>query len=148
MIMGAFTLEHLLRMTPYEAMLIGYNELHGTQLNPRYVLLDEVIDSTGPDLTVRLKAASFPPNSEDKRFAGSGVITVQRLDIGALFGNAPVAVPLGTAMLSYDVARYLNQRSGIVFDPSDFVEKLITPEDNTLLASPHSLRWYGQLTIV
>lgn len=146
--MGAFTLEHLLRMAPYEALLISYNELHGTQLNPRYVVIDEIIDSTGPELTLRLKAASFPPNSEEGRFTGEGTITVQRLDIGELFGNVPVAIPTGGRMLSYDAARYLTQRSGIVFDSNDFVETILTPENNVLRASPNSLRWYGQLTIV
>lgn len=145
--MANFSLEQLLRFTPYEAALISFNEQHGTQLNPRYVELTEVIGSEGPQVSLRLKAASIPPNSEENRFTNQALITIQRLDIGALFAGA-VRIPYSGQIVSYDVGRILTQRSGIVFDPSDFMDQVLTPESNILKASPKSLRWYGQLTVL
>lgn len=144
--MSNFTLEQLLQLPPYDALLINYNEEHGTALNPRYVQLDEIIDSDGPELLVRLKANPSLPNSEEKRFINSAVITVNRMDIGALFVG-PVDIPYSTHIFSHDVARVIQQRTGIVFTQDDFIDKVITPDDPILSTASTSLRWYGHLVI-
>ncbi len=145
--MANFTLEQLLRWPPYEALLIAYNEQYGTSLNPRYVDLGEVIGGEGPQVRVNLKASQGLPNSDERQVINQGIITVNRLDIGAMFAGV-VNIPYSGQIVSHDVARILTQRSGIVFDRSDFLDVVLTPEDNILKPAPQSLRWYGQLTVL
>jgi hypothetical protein len=145
--MSNFSLDQLLTFTPYQALLIAFNEVHGTQLNPRFVGLDQVISSNGADLVVRLKAIPQRSNSEANRFTGSGDITVKRLNLADLFPN-PFVMDYFGEVVSHDVARTITQRTGIVFDESDFESVVLTPENAILKAGPNSLRWYGQMTIL
>jgi hypothetical protein len=145
--MSNFSLDQLLTYTPFQAMLIAFNETHGTQLNPRFVGLDQVLSSEGPDITVRLKAIPQRSNSEANRFSGKGDITVTRLNLTDLFPQ-PFVMDYFGEVVSHDVARTITQRTGIVFDESDFESVVLTPENAILKAGPNSLRWYGQMTIL
>ncbi|MNZ78922.1 hypothetical protein D3C78_975150 [compost metagenome] len=144
--MANFTLEQLLKYPPFDALLIAYNDVKGTQLNPRFVELAQVINSNGADLTIRIKARDSLPNSDENRFKGQGDITVKRIDLGALF-NTPFAVPFSGEILSHDVANVISQKTGIVFDKSDFDSVVFNQSTFTLQAAANSLRWYGQMTI-
>ena len=144
--MSNFSLEQLLQMDPYEALLIAYNEEHGTQFNPRYVVLDAIVGSDGPQLTVRLKARADLPNKDDQRFSGTCTITVNRLNLADFFVD-PFVIPYDTNITSLDVGNTINARTGIVFDENDFIRTIVTPESDMVEASPSSLRWYGQLIV-
>ncbi len=144
--MSNFSLEQLLQWPPVEALMIAYNDKFGTQLNPRYVEIVHVIPGDDGQAVVKLKARDVLPNAEDRRFFNSGSFSIQRLDLGALFDNVFVIEQLDRIM-SRDVARIITQRTGVVFDANDFIEDILTPENNVLRASPYSLRWYGELTI-
>lgn len=144
--MSNFTLDQLLTYTPYQALLIAFNDVHGTQLNPRYVALDSIVSSNGADLVVRLKALSVQPNVDENRFSGSGNIAVKRLNLAAIFPR-PFVMDYFGEVVSHDVARTITQQTGIVFDESDFESVVLTPTNAILKASPNSLRWYGQMTI-
>ncbi|MCY1285786.1 hypothetical protein D9M68_17900 [compost metagenome] len=144
--MSNFTLTQLLQMTPLEALLIAYNETHGTQLNPRFVEVDRVIGSTGQQLSVRLKARSNISSREHQRFIGSGEFVVNRLNLSDLF-TTPVQIPYSEAISSPDVGRNITQITGIVFDDNDFVKDVITVDNNVIQAHPESLRWYGEMTV-
>lgn len=145
--MANFTLEQLLQYPPYEALLIAFNDTHGTTLNPRFVQLDKVVASEGPVARVRIKATSVLPNKEDQRFSNQTELQVTRLDLADLF-NQSFAIPYSGEIVSHDVARVISQRTGVLFEEADFVTEVITPTNNVLKAAPTSLRWYGQLTIV
>lgn len=144
--MSNFTLDHLLTYTPFQALLIAFNDVHGTQLNPRYVVLDRIVSSNGIDLTVRLKAREVLPNADENRFSGTGDIAVKRLNLATLF-PAPFVIDYFGEIVSHDVARTITQKTGIVFDESDFDSVVLTPTNAILRASVNSLRWYGQMTI-
>lgn len=144
--MANFTLDKLLTYSPWEALLIAYNEEHGTQLNPRFVQLDKIVSSNGQDLVVRIKARASMPNKEENRFSGSGDILVKRLNLAAIF-TRPFSMSYSGEVASHDVARTINQRTGMVFDTSDFDSVVLTPQNPILKASANSLRWYGQMTI-
>ncbi|MNP89219.1 hypothetical protein D3C85_16230 [compost metagenome] len=144
--MANFSLVHLLKYDPFEALLIAYNDVHGTSLNPRYVMLDSVTPSLGRDVTVRLKARPDIPNEEEKKFSNVGEITVRRLDLTALFGEQFELEHVGE-VVSHDVAKVIARVTGIVFDQNDFIDDVITIENNVLKASPVSLRWHGTLVI-
>jgi len=144
--MANFPLDKLLTYSPWEALLIAYNEVHGTQLNPRFVELDKVISSNGQDLVVRIKARNTMPNKEENRFSGSGNITVKRLNLAEIFSR-PFVMDYTGEVASHDVARTINQRTGMVFATSDFDSVVVTPQNPILKASANSLRWYGQMTV-
>lgn len=145
--MANFNLVQLLKYSPFEAMLIAYNDEHGTTLNPRYVMLDRIVSSSGPEITVRLKARPDTPNREEKKFSNQGDITVRRLNLSDLF-DEPFYLPYSGRIVSGDVATAITKVTGIVFDENDFVEDIITVDNTTLRASPNSLRWYGEMTIL
>lgn len=144
--MANFSLEQLLKYTPFEALLIAYNEQHGTTLNPRYVALDSVLSSNGRNATVRLKARADLPNQEEKKFTNQGDIIIERLNIGELF-NEPFYLRYAGRIVARDVATAITKVTGVVFDENDFIEDIITVSNNKLKASPNSLRWYGEMTI-
>lgn len=144
--MSNFPLEQLLQMSPFEAMLIAYNEEHGTQLNPRFIAIDQILSSDGPTLSLRLKARTDLPNKDDQRFSNACIITVERLNFADLF-TAPFIVPYGEAITSFDVGRNITQKTGVVFDENDFISDVITPDNPIVRAGLHSLRWYGELTV-
>lgn len=144
--MSNFTLEQLLQMTPLDAALIAYNEEHGTHLNPRYVVIDQIVDSDGPNLVVRLKARADLTNPSEQRFTGSCLITIVRLDMGVIFRD-PFQIPYIDAIASPDVGNTINRKVGIVFDENDFIQDVITPENNVVRAHPNSLRWYGEMIV-
>lgn len=144
--MSNFTLTQLLQLPPIDAMLIAYNEEHGTQLNPRFVEVDEINGSTGPSITVRLKARPDLPNKDLQRFNGVGTITVNRLNLADLF-TTPFSIEFSEAIASPDVGRNITQITGIVFDDNDFVKDVITAENPVVRAHPDSLRWYGELIV-
>ena len=144
--MANFPTERLLGFTPYEGLLIQFNEVHGTSLTPRYIELVSVNGTSGPLATVTLRAKDTLPNKEEKRFSGHCTFQLQRLDLASLFPDG-VSVILAEGLLSHDIARIVGERTGIVFDSSDFDDVLVTVDDPVLQASIHSLRWYGQLTI-
>lgn len=145
--MTNFTAADLLRYSPLEALFISYNEEHGTDLNPRFVEVVEVVPSTGPSVQVKVRARNHQPNSEKERATGEGTITVNRLDLNDFFGGS-IKVPYENSVVSRDVVRLITQRNGIVFDESDVEDSLITPESNLLTANPNSLRWYGSVPVV
>lgn len=145
--MSNFSLEQLLQWSPLEALLIAYNDKFGTQLNPRYVELVHVIPDDAGRAIVKLKARGVLPNADDQRFFNSGSFSIQRLDLGELFDSV-FAIEQFDRIMSRDVARIITQRTGVVFDENDFIEDILTPENNILQVSPYSLRWHGQLTIV
>jgi uncharacterized protein (DUF697 family) len=144
--MANFPLEQLLTYTPLQAMLIAINDVHGTQLNPRYVELDKIVSSSGQNLVVRLKARTVMPNADENRFSGSGDITIKRLNLATIF-PVPFVLDYFGEVVSHDVAKTITQRTGIVFDESDFDSVVLTPTNSILKASANSLRWYGQMTI-
>lgn len=144
--MANFPLEQLLTYTPLQAMLIAINDVHGTQLNPRYVEVDKIVSSSGQNLVVRLKARTVLPNADENRFTGSGDVTVKRLNLATIF-PAPFVLDYFGEVVSHDVAKTITQRTGIVFDESDFDSVVLTPTNAILKASANSLRWYGQMTI-
>lgn len=144
--MANFPLEQLLTYTPMQAMLIAINDVHGTQLNPRYVELDKIVSSSGQNLVVRLKARTVMPNADENRFSGSGDITIKRLNLATIF-PVPFVLDYFGEVVSHDVAKTITQRTGIVFDESDFDSVVLTPTSSILKASVNSLRWYGQMTI-
>lgn len=144
--MANFTFEDLLTYSPFDALLIAFNETHGTSLNPRFIALDKVVSSVGELLTVRIKAIPYSEAMGSQPFSGTADISVKRFDIGYFFPGGHVIDGL-EKMTSYDVARTIGDRTGIVFDSSDFVSEVITPDNNILKASENSLRWYGQMTI-
>lgn len=144
--MSNFSLDQLLTYSPYQALLIAFNDTHGTQLNPRFVGFDRVVSSNGADLTIRVKALAQRPNAEENRFSGSGDISVKRLNLADIFPR-PYIMDYFGEVVSHDVARHITQRTGIIFDESDFESVVLTPTNSILQASPNSLRWYGQMTI-
>lgn len=144
--MANFTLDQLLTYTPLQAALIAFNDVHGTQLNPRFVELDKIVSSNGQDIVLRLKARTSNPNAEDNRFGGSGDITVKRLNLATIFPR-PFVMEYFGEVVSHDVARTITERTGIVFDQNDFESVVLTPTNAILKASPNSLRWYGQMTV-
>ncbi|MNB72883.1 hypothetical protein D3C87_1085010 [compost metagenome] len=144
--MANFPLEQLLTYTPLQAMLIAINDVHGTQLNPRYVEVDKIVSSSGQNLVVRLKARTVMPNADENRFSGSGDITIKRLNLATIF-PVPFVLDYFGEVVSHDVAKTITQRTGIVFDESDFDSVVLTPTSSILKASVNSLRWYGQMTI-
>lgn len=144
--MANFPLEQLLTYTPLQAMLIAINDVHGTQLNPRYVELDKIVSSSGQNLVVRLKARTVLPNADENRFSGSGDIAIKRLNLATIF-PVPFVLDYFGEVVSHDVAKTITQRTGIVFDESDFDSVVLTPTNSILKASANSLRWYGQMTI-
>lgn len=144
--MANFTFEDLLTYSPFDALLIAFNETHGSALNPRFVALDKVVSSAGELLTVRVKAIPYSENMGRQPFKGQADINVKRFDIGEFFPSGHVIKDL-EKMSSHDVARVIGDSTGIVFDPSDVVSEVITPENNILKASENSLRWFGQMKI-
>jgi len=145
--MANFTLDQLLQYPPLEALLIAFNDTHGTQLNPRFVTVDQVFASAGPEVIVRLSAIQAAPNAEANRFINSCDITVVRQDIGEVFGHS-FTVDYSGEIVSHDVASIITRRTGVVFAADDFLTEVITPETNRLVAAPTSLRWYGELAIL
>ncbi|MNO14073.1 hypothetical protein D3C76_37140 [compost metagenome] len=144
--MANFSLEQLLKYSPFEALLIAFNEAHGTQFNPRFVELVSATGTAGANLTARIKARGSLPNTDENRFKGQCDVTIARLDLGALF-TTPFPVPFDGDILSHDVANVISQRTGIVFDKSDFDSVVFNQSSFTLKAAVNSLRWYGQMTI-
>ena len=144
--MANFTLEQLLKYEPFEAALIAFNEVHGTQFNPRFVELVSVVSSNGPDIVLRIKPRASLPNSEANRFSGQCDITIKRIDFGALF-STPFPVPFDGEILSHDVGNAISAKTGIVFAQSDFDSVVFNTPSFTLQAAANSLRWYGQMTI-
>lgn len=144
--MANFTLEQLLTYPPLEAMMIAYNEVHGTQFNPRYIAVDKIISSSGADIVVRLKPFDIVPGPEINRFKGTCDITVTRLNLAEFFPR-PFVIDYFGEIITHDVAKYITERTGIVFSKSDFNDEVLTPDNPTLQASVNSLRWYGQMTI-
>jgi len=144
--MANFTLEQLLQYHPYDALLIAYNDIHASTLNPRYVELVGVVDN-GSSALVTLKARQGSPDDGEFRFSNQCEIEVIRLDLSELFGET-LTVEYSGEIVSHDVANIISKRTGVVFDASDFEAVVITPENNQLVAAPTSLRWYGQLTIL
>jgi hypothetical protein len=133
-------------MPPLDALMVAYNDVHGTQLNPRFIELDRVTGSTEQQITVRLKARSHISSREHQRFVGNGEFAVNRLNLSELFTGG-VQIPFSEAISSPDVGRNITQITGIVFDDNDFVKDVITVENNVIRAHPDSLRWYGELTV-
>jgi hypothetical protein len=144
--MANFSLEQLLQYPPLEALMISYNEVFGTQLNPRYVELVHVIPGEAGQCTVKLKARDVLPNKDEQRFFNTGEFALQRLNLGEVFAEEFSIEHVGE-IVSHDVGRIITQKTGVVFDASDFVSEVLTPENNVLKAAPESLRWYGSLTI-
>lgn len=144
--MSNFTLTQLLQMPPLDALLVAYNDVHGTQLNPRFVEVEQIGPSVGPDLTVRISARTGLSNREFQRFTGTGTFTVTRLNLADLF-TAPVIIPFSEAIASPDVGRNITQITGIVFDDNDFIKDVITSENTVVRAHPDSLRWYGEMSV-
>lgn len=145
--MKFFTTEKLLTFTPESATLIAINERVGTTLHPSYVKIGEVTDAVGLLARVEIEALTTLPNSEEHRFSNKGWVTIDRIDISAFFGGQ-FAVEYDGKISSLDVARLITSRTGILFDERDFVESVLTEQSNKLVASPRSLRWVGELTIV
>lgn len=144
--MANFTLEQLLTYPPLEAMMIAYNEVYGTQFNPRYIAVDNVVGGVGQDIVVRLKPFDIVPGPEVNRFEGTCDITVKRLNLAEFFPR-PFVIDYFGEIVTSDVAKYITERTGIVFSESDFDSEVLTPDNPILRASVNSLRWYGQMTI-
>jgi len=145
--MSNFTLEQLLQYPPLDALMICYNDVFGTQLNPRFVEVDRIEAGENGLATVKLKARKDLPNAEDQRFLNTGSFTLQRLHLGEVFDELFQIVHVGE-IVSHDVGRIITQKTGVVFSPSDFVTEVLDHEQNLLTAAPESLRWYGSLTII
>lgn len=145
--MSIFTTAELLTYKPTEALLILINESLGTSLNPRYVEIGDIVASDGLQATVEIKALVNEANEEPVRFTGQGTIDFTRLDIGQFF-DGQYSLTYDVAITSYDVARMITDNTGILFDERDFVNSVITSDSNKLTASPNSLRWVGELSIV
>lgn len=145
--MSNFTLEELLQLPPLEAMLIAYNEEHGTQLNPRFVFVEQIVSSAGRNLTVKVTSRGDLSNKDTQRFSGSALITIRRLDLAELF-TQPFIIDYAEAISSIDVGNNIYSKTGVVFDSADFVPDVITEENNVVRAGENSLRWYGEMTIV
>lgn len=144
--MPNFSLVQLLKYPPFEAMLIAFNGVHGTTLNPRYVEIDGVPSAVGRSLQVKLKARRDLPNVEEKKFFSEGTITIDRLNLADLF-NEPFYLDYPGEVVSHDVANAITKVTGIVFDRRDFVDEVINLSNNRLKAAPTSLRWYGEIEI-
>lgn len=140
-----FTTEQLLQLPPFEAALIAYNDQHGTQLNPRFVELDGVVNNDGSWVTIRLKAREDNPNKEDRRFNGQCTITIERLDLGETIGT--VKIPYIDSITTPDVGSNITKQVGIIFDENDFIKDVITETNTVVRANPESLRWYGEMTV-
>lgn len=144
--MPNFSLVQLLKYPPFEALLIAFNGVHGTTLNPRYVEIDGVPAATGRSVQVKLKARTDLPNAEEKKFFSEGTITVERLNLSELF-NEPFYLDYPGEIVSHDVANAITKVTGIVFDRKDFVDEVINLTNSKLKAAPTSLRWYGEIEI-
>lgn len=144
--MSNFTFENLLTYSPFEALLIAFNETHGTALNPRFVALDKVVSANAGMATVRIKAIPYSVAMGTQIFTGQCDIDIKRIDLGYYFPRGYV-IPGLDQMTSHDVARVIESGTGVVFDKSDFESDVITPTNNVLKASADSLRWYGQIEI-
>ena len=144
--MPNFSLVQLLKYPPFEALLIAFNDVHGTTLNPRYVEIDGIPSAIGRSVQVKLKARTDLPNAEEKKFFSEGTIVVDRLNLSELF-NEPFYLDFPGEVVSHDVANAITRVTGIVFDRSDFVDEVINLTNTRLKAAPTSLRWYGEIEI-
>lgn len=144
--MANFTFEDLLTYSPFEALLIAFNETHGTALNPRYVALDKVVSAVGELATVRIKAIPYSVSMGTQSFSGQCNINVKRIDLRYFFPSGYV-IDGFEKLTAHDVARIIGDGTGVVFDVNDVEEDIITIENNVLRAGANSLRWYGQIEI-
>lgn len=145
--MKYWTPDKLLTFPPANALLIATNDALGTSLHPDYVVVGEVYDADGMTAKVDITSRTVEPNSLEKRFSNKGFVTIDRMDIGTFFDGS-YTIEFDGSIASQDVSRIISEATGIVFDERDFLESVITPLSNKLVASPRSLRWVGELTIL
>lgn len=145
--MAYFTTVKLLTYDPTSALLIAVNDQTGLSLHPSYVEVGPILSANGNLATVKITARNIAPNLEEKRFLNGGPVEFTRLDLSSFFGGS-FKIPYDGAISSLDVARIITDRTGIIFDDRDFQEAVITASANKLKASPNSLRWIGELTII
>jgi len=141
----------LLKRSPETALLLLANKKHGISLSPDNSRVVSIEPAAGKRAIAVIQAYTntkdeFRDPGLNEPYSGSFRFPFDRLDLADIFGDT-VDTPLTSPSNTEAVLDILTKESKIVFDNHDFEFVRLEGTEAQLVASAHSRRWVGSITI-